>query len=314
MVASLQPRASLLRNLRDRVAHGRDFVPGQEPAEQDNSRSRLHLGHSRGEKTRAYTVCRALVAEAEELVNAAADPGYHGAVLLALRVGAQTAYWNLAATFGVNSFSSFVAASTCIAGATTKIGNVVFTFSITSVRFVRTTHEPEVIDFTTTTAPMCVTRERILVARDDSLRRLGRRTGRPSDSRWRCFAGRAARRRRSQHNRRRLHLRLRLHLRSPSVLKNPLRRCVKRTGLDKHVSAHTMRRTFNNLARQAADDIAARRSTDMPTARCARCCDRGALGRLGLVRARARGKRQKAKGKKLARPSGFEPETLSLEG
>ncbi len=42
--------------------------------------------------------------------------------------------------------------------------------------------------------------------------------------------------------------------RSPSMLKNPLRRAAARGGVDKHVSSHTMRRTFNNLARQAAGE------------------------------------------------------------
>src|SRR5438552_3109943 len=36
------------------------------------------------------------------------------------------------------------------------------------------------------------------------------------------------------------------------LLTKPLARCAERAGLDKHITAHTMRRTFNNLARQAA--------------------------------------------------------------
>jgi integrase len=45
---------------------------------------------------------------------------------------------------------------------------------------------------------------------------------------------------------------------SPSVLIKPLRRCTAKAGVDKNVTAHTMRRTFNNLVRQNAGEIAAR--------------------------------------------------------
>jgi integrase len=50
-----------------------------------------------------------------------------------------------------------------------------------------------------------------------------------------------------------------------NVLTKPLSRCASRAGIDKHVTAHTMRRTFNNLARQAAGDIVARAMTGHST-------------------------------------------------
>ena len=50
-----------------------------------------------------------------------------------------------------------------------------------------------------------------------------------------------------------------------NVLTKPLSRSAARAGLDKHVTAHTMRRTFNNLARQAAGDIVARAMTGHST-------------------------------------------------
>jgi integrase len=53
--------------------------------------------------------------------------------------------------------------------------------------------------------------------------------------------------------------------RHASVLQAPLRRCVQRAGIDKHVSAHTMRRTFNNLARMAAGEIVTRSMTGHAT-------------------------------------------------
>ena len=37
-----------------------------------------------------------------------------------------------------------------------------------------------------------------------------------------------------------------------NVLTKPLARCAEGAHVNKHVTAHTMRRTFNNLARQAA--------------------------------------------------------------
>lgn len=45
------------------------------------------------------------------------------------------------------------------------------------------------------------------------------------------------------------------------LLTKPLARCAARAGLNKHITAHTMRRTFNNLARQAAGEIVARAMT-----------------------------------------------------
>lgn len=50
-------------------------------------------------------------------------------------------------------------------------------------------------------------------------------------------------------------------LRHSSVLTKPLTRCAERAGVKKHVTSHTMRRTFNNLARQAAGEIVARSMT-----------------------------------------------------
>ncbi|MCC7069911.1 MAG: site-specific integrase [Deltaproteobacteria bacterium] len=54
-------------------------------------------------------------------------------------------------------------------------------------------------------------------------------------------------------------------LRFSNVLTKPLARCAERAGLRKHVTSHTMRRTFNNLARQAAGDIVARSMTGHTT-------------------------------------------------
>ena len=54
--------------------------------------------------------------------------------------------------------------------------------------------------------------------------------------------------------------------RHASMLFKPLERCAKTAGVDKHVSAHTMRRTFNNLARIAAGEIVARAMTGHATA------------------------------------------------
>lgn len=45
------------------------------------------------------------------------------------------------------------------------------------------------------------------------------------------------------------------------LLSKPLKRCASSAGIAKHVTAHTMRRTFNNLARQAAGEIVARAMT-----------------------------------------------------
>jgi integrase len=45
------------------------------------------------------------------------------------------------------------------------------------------------------------------------------------------------------------------------LLTKPLARCAKRAGVKKHITAHTMRRTFNNLARQAAGEIVTRAMT-----------------------------------------------------
>lgn len=53
--------------------------------------------------------------------------------------------------------------------------------------------------------------------------------------------------------------------RTAAVLVRPLARCAARAGIDKHVTAHTMRRTFNNLARLAAGDIVARAMTGHAT-------------------------------------------------
>ncbi len=50
-----------------------------------------------------------------------------------------------------------------------------------------------------------------------------------------------------------------------SMLTKPLQRCAERAGLNKHVSAHTMRRTVNNLIRQASGDIVARAVTGHAT-------------------------------------------------
>lgn len=46
--------------------------------------------------------------------------------------------------------------------------------------------------------------------------------------------------------------------RTPAVLRDAMMRCAERANIAGPVSAHTMRRTFNNLVRQAAGDIAAR--------------------------------------------------------
>lgn len=46
--------------------------------------------------------------------------------------------------------------------------------------------------------------------------------------------------------------------RTPSMLFKPLERCTAKAGVEKRVAPHTMRRTFNNLVRQAAGEIAAR--------------------------------------------------------
>ncbi len=46
--------------------------------------------------------------------------------------------------------------------------------------------------------------------------------------------------------------------RQPAVLRDAMVRCAKRADIGKPVSPHTMRRTFNNLLRQAAGEIAAR--------------------------------------------------------
>jgi integrase len=54
--------------------------------------------------------------------------------------------------------------------------------------------------------------------------------------------------------------------RYPSSLRKPLARCAQRGAVDKHVTAHTMRRTFNNLARQAAGEIVTRAMTGHATA------------------------------------------------
>lgn len=54
-------------------------------------------------------------------------------------------------------------------------------------------------------------------------------------------------------------------LRFSNVLTKPLQRCADNAGVGKHVTAHTMRRTFNNLARQAAGDIVARSMTGHTT-------------------------------------------------
>lgn len=49
------------------------------------------------------------------------------------------------------------------------------------------------------------------------------------------------------------------------VLTKPLLRCAEAASVKKHVTAHTMRRTFNNLARQAAGEIVARAMTGHTT-------------------------------------------------
>ena len=54
-------------------------------------------------------------------------------------------------------------------------------------------------------------------------------------------------------------------LRFSSVLTKPLENCVRGAEVNKHVTSHTMRRTFNNLARQAAGDIVARSMTGHTT-------------------------------------------------
>ncbi len=54
--------------------------------------------------------------------------------------------------------------------------------------------------------------------------------------------------------------------RTPSMLFKPLQRCTSKANVDKRVSPHTMRRTFNNLVRQAAGDIAARAMVGHATA------------------------------------------------
>lgn len=46
--------------------------------------------------------------------------------------------------------------------------------------------------------------------------------------------------------------------RFPQVLKAPLERCCARAGINKHLTAHCMRKTANNLIRQAAGDVVAR--------------------------------------------------------
>jgi integrase len=53
--------------------------------------------------------------------------------------------------------------------------------------------------------------------------------------------------------------------RFPNVLTRPLERCAEHAEIGKHITAHTMRRTFNNLARQAAGDIVARAMTGHST-------------------------------------------------
>lgn len=54
-------------------------------------------------------------------------------------------------------------------------------------------------------------------------------------------------------------------LRFSNVLTKPLAGCARRAEVNKHVTSHTMRRTFNNLARQAAGDIVARSMTGHTT-------------------------------------------------
>ena len=56
-----------------------------------------------------------------------------------------------------------------------------------------------------------------------------------------------------------------LRLRYSNVLSKPLARCAERAKVTKHVTPHTMRRTFNNLARQAAGEIVARSMTGHTT-------------------------------------------------
>lgn len=56
-----------------------------------------------------------------------------------------------------------------------------------------------------------------------------------------------------------------LRLRYSNVLSKPLARCAERAKVNKHVTPHTMRRTFNNLARQAAGEIVARSMTGHTT-------------------------------------------------
>ncbi|MCP4499011.1 MAG: site-specific integrase [Deltaproteobacteria bacterium] len=53
--------------------------------------------------------------------------------------------------------------------------------------------------------------------------------------------------------------------RAPAVLKRPLARCAQKAGLEKHVTNQTLRRTVNNLIRQAAGEIAARAVTGHTT-------------------------------------------------
>lgn len=54
-------------------------------------------------------------------------------------------------------------------------------------------------------------------------------------------------------------------LRFSNVLTKPLANCAQRAEVNKHVTSHTMRRTFNNLARQAAGEIVARSMTGHTT-------------------------------------------------
>lgn len=49
--------------------------------------------------------------------------------------------------------------------------------------------------------------------------------------------------------------------RTPAVLRRAMERCAVRASIEKHVTPHTMRRTFNNLTRRAAGDIVARSMT-----------------------------------------------------
>jgi integrase len=56
-----------------------------------------------------------------------------------------------------------------------------------------------------------------------------------------------------------------LRLRYSNVLSKPLARCAEKAKVNKHVTPHTMPRTFNNLARQAAGEIVARSMTGHTT-------------------------------------------------